>query len=148
MKAWPARNAASQGSGSRRMYDSGSAASTSSIDSKPAETSANTIGLMTSVPRDAQRVNMASDQSRHSESSSSTSMSTFESTSVDFIGLVSEQTQQFLAAHSHRRTVRLQVADDSLAARRCTAPGSDHGDAAFDREVDLGVREKPEALAD
>jgi hypothetical protein len=74
-------------------------------------------------------------------------MSTFESTSVDFIWFVSEQTQQFLAAHAHRRTVRLQVADDPLATRRRTAPGSQHCDAPFDREVDLGIGEKAQPLA-
>src|SRR5262245_29096752 len=101
---------------------------------------------MTSGPRLAHSVSIASDQSHHSEVASNRSIRTFESTSVELIGLVAKQRQQVLAAHPHLGAVLAQVLHDALGLCHWLLRFQDRA-SAFDDELDLGVRQQAEPLA-
>src|ERR1017187_2967662 len=81
-KALPATKPASNGSGSRSKSPAGTASSRSSILPKPVETSAYTIGLITSRPPSRARARGSPDRCAQVASSVRTSSMTLESTRV------------------------------------------------------------------
>src|SRR5687768_4700487 len=100
---------------------------------------------MTTSPRVRAACTMASDHSRHSDSSSNRSIKTFESISVELIRFVAKDGEQFLAAHAHFRCVA-QMFHQLVGLGRAPFPAKKHA-SALDDEIDFGIGEETMLLA-